>query len=292
LSPARCVITEAVGIEVVADLLGDEPRFLYPPLPTPGRPVVEAAADANRAHYGALTGPTCQGRTTTVRACETPPWVPSPGRTPVLMVICFRVLWMVWARTPVVEVSVRVRSAVSSPPGHLLETKGVEEAVTLRSIAKEVGITAPAIYTYFPDRDAILETVITEAFAELNRAITDALAPITIPVERLHAGCDAYIDFGLRQPATYRILFARPHPSRLPAVADQAAGLFAVVVNTIADCAAAGTSASTDPYTDAVAVWMGIHGLATLPPANPRFPWPHRETLTTECIDRLARITG
>src|SRR6266700_6738108 len=38
----------------------------------------------------------------------------------------------------------------------LIEREGSDEAVTLRAVAREIGIAAPSIYNHFPDRDAIV----------------------------------------------------------------------------------------------------------------------------------------
>ena len=46
----------------------------------------------------------------------------------------------------------------------IIERTGSDEEVTLRSVAREVGIAAPSIYTHFPDREAILWAVVQVVF--------------------------------------------------------------------------------------------------------------------------------
>src|SRR5271165_5817767 len=53
----------------------------------------------------------------------------------------------------------------------LIERTGSDEAVTLRAVAREVGIAAPSIYAHFPDRDAIIMAVVLRVFDELTAAI-------------------------------------------------------------------------------------------------------------------------
>ena len=142
----------------------------------------------------------------------------------------------------------------------VIEREGSAGAVTLRAVAREVGIAAPSIYAHFPDRDAILKAVIAQIFDELAAAIrqgTDAAG--ADPVARLIAGCEAYVSFGLADPARYGVLFnARrmasqdyeaadpPGPDGRPALA-QGADAFALLVTAIEDCVNAGVSASTNP---------------------------------------------
>ncbi len=53
----------------------------------------------------------------------------------------------------------------------------------------------------------------------------------------------------------------------------------------------AGRSASTDHYADAVAVWVALHGLATLlADSSPSFPWPDEDQLVSAIIGRLALL--
>ena len=53
----------------------------------------------------------------------------------------------------------------------LIERTGSDEAVTLRAVAREVGIAAPSIYAHFADRDAIIIAAVLQVFDELTDAI-------------------------------------------------------------------------------------------------------------------------
>lgn len=164
----------------------------------------------------------------------------------------------------------------------LLERTGSEDSVSLRSVAREAGITAPAIYDHFPDRAAVLQSAITDAFQEFDTAIRSAMRGHTDAVSRLEQGCWAYIQYAHAHPATYGTLFTRFQPSEAPDAADGAAALFQVLITTYVECG----SESADPAMDAVLLWAGVHGLASLPPHHPRFPWPdHRQLLA-----RLLRV--
>ena len=187
----------------------------------------------------------------------------------------------------------------------LIERSGSDEAVTLRAVAREVGISAPSIYAHFPDRDAMMMAVILRVFDELAGAIEQGSASARQdPVERLVAGCGAYVGYGLAQPARYGVLFSGPHgtpqdyckpvplgPEGHP-VLEFGAEAFALLVRGIEECVEAGASASTDVVGDSTAVWVAMHGAVRLRNSLPGFPWPEPETFVRHLVLSLARITG
>ncbi len=68
----------------------------------------------------------------------------------------------------------------------------------------------------------------------------------------------AYVDFGWRHPARYRLMFTAS------GYAPDAVATFALVQEAIAACAEAGASASEDPRSDTWLLWAALHGVATL----------------------------
>jgi AcrR family transcriptional regulator len=188
----------------------------------------------------------------------------------------------------------QLRDEIVAAATRLLDD-GTEQSVTLRAVAREAGISAPSIYPHFADRDLILLAVTQNVFASLEEALR---APDQEdPAERLRAICTAYLDFARRWPGRYRILFgaawdASQSVARAPAMAEDLAALgmnaFTVVEQALADCVAAGQSSSSDPFADAAALWVGLHGLAQLRVAASLFPWP--PDLEESIVERLARL--
>src|SRR5690348_4662738 len=90
----------------------------------------------------------------------------------------------------------RLRADIVRAGADLLDESGDEQAVTLRAVARRVGITAPSIYAHFADRQAILLAVAVEAFAELHEQLELARDGADAdPVARLRAACAAYLEF-------------------------------------------------------------------------------------------------
>ncbi len=186
----------------------------------------------------------------------------------------------------------------------IIERTGSDDAVTLRAVAREVGIAAPSIYAHFADREAIIMAAVVGVFDELADSVEKAETSAgTDPVDRLLAGCQAYLDYGLAHPARYRLLFSprglAPEDYCQPVpigpdgspVLEFGAEAFSQLVHCIQECVEAGVSASADVLADATAVWVALHGAVTLRTAVPGFPWPELASFNRQLVLPLARIT-
>jgi AcrR family transcriptional regulator len=86
----------------------------------------------------------------------------------------------------------------------LLET-GHERLVSIRSVAKRVGITPPSIYLHFADKDTLLDAVCARYFERLDEVMQQVVRDYTATVDRLWAQGMAYVRFALQTPELYRI---------------------------------------------------------------------------------------
>jgi AcrR family transcriptional regulator len=87
-------------------------------------------------------------------------------------------------------------------------------ALSLRAIARELKITAPAIYNYFPRRDDLVTALIVDAFTSL--ADSQKQASENIPASELEARFSAlgiaYRDWALQHGQRYQLIFGTPIP--------------------------------------------------------------------------------
>jgi AcrR family transcriptional regulator len=94
------------------------------------------------------------------------------------------------------------------------------EAVTLRAIAREMGMTAPALYRYFGSHEDLIQHVVGEFFDEIGAGIEAAIdgagGGIT---EQMIAACREFRRWGLGHQAEFGMLFNTPMPT-LEAVHD------------------------------------------------------------------------
>ena len=111
-------------------------------------------------------------------------------------------------------------------------------ALSLRAIARELKISAPAIYNYFPDRDALVTALIIDAyisFGDSQLEARDSLPEKNIK-ERLNAIGMAYRTWALTHPQRYQLIFGTPIPGYeapmmevLPSAARSLSALVSVV---------------------------------------------------------------
>src|SRR3954454_2143297 len=93
-----------------------------------------------------------------------------------------------------------VRAAVKRVALTQLE-QGGPTAVALNAIARELGVSGPALYRYFKNRDALMTALVKDAYDDLADALADAPSL-----------AHAYRAWALAQPHRYRLLFSAPFP--------------------------------------------------------------------------------
>jgi AcrR family transcriptional regulator len=84
-------------------------------------------------------------------------------------------------------------------------------ALSLRAIAREMGMTAPAIYRYFENRDALVTALILEAYASFGTALESHALQGTAMEDFTALGM-AYRDWALAHPEQYQLIFGTPIP--------------------------------------------------------------------------------
>ena len=194
----------------------------------------------------------------------------------------------------------KLRTEILAAASGILETTGNDDAITLRAVAREAGITAPAIYAHFADRYEIVRTVVEAAFTELAVVMRTAAAAHADPIDRLRAVCHAYLDFAAERPHHYRVLFER-HRTTTGNVSGTTvpnadvrtmvgADAFGVLLDTTTACIESGASTATAPVPTTTRVWVGLHGQASLQASLPWHPWPDRDVLAEDILVRLAEL--
>ncbi len=191
----------------------------------------------------------------------------------------------------------RLRDEIVAAAVELLDETGDESAITLRSVARHVGIAAPSIYRHFPDQPAIMLAVVRNAFAELDAELRAARDAATGPRQRLVAICESYLGYAQAHPGRYRTMFGglwMPDLTDSSLTETDLATLgrasMELLHDALADCVSAGVATSTDLAADTVALWVGVHGLAHQRGVSPAFVWP--PDITDRVVTSLAHLTA
>jgi AcrR family transcriptional regulator len=84
--------------------------------------------------------------------------------------------------------------------------------LSLRAVAREMGMASSAVYRYFPSRDDLLTRLIIDGYDALGAAAEEADDPTAPPRERWLAVCRAVRSWALAHPHEYALLYGSPVP--------------------------------------------------------------------------------
>lgn len=176
------------------------------------------------------------------------------------------------------------------------------EATTIRRIADVVGVSAPALYLYFKDKDAIMLALCDQTFGLLIEVMEGMEQEPLSPLDRLRRCGAAYIRFALEHPREYWLTFMsgntpkeikqrghRPDSIDPDAPGSKGAVAFAKLMGIFRDIENSGLQINYPIETAAELVWMSLHGLVAALINNPEFPWTKRDALIEGMLDMAVR---
>jgi AcrR family transcriptional regulator len=151
-------------------------------------------------------------------------------------------------------------------------------AFTLREVARRAGVSHNAPYRHFRDRDELMAAVSTQGYAELTRAMLDAVKQESGALTRLKLAGLAYVKFALRRPEHFTVMFDAPasklseklcfNPSKMkskyPEAAEAAEESFRTLLSFVAACQNEGVLPPGDTKEMALLAWSMVHGVAKL----------------------------
>src|SRR5215469_4406965 len=147
---------------------------------------------------------------------------------------------------------------------------------TLREVARRAGVSHNAPYRHFQDKEALLAAVATEGFRELTQAMLDSVKARTNARERLKSAGLAYVEFALRRPEHFTVMFDAPvSRDKHSALSEASQQAFATLVDFVRPCQEEVQLPSGDPLPFALLAWSMVHGIAKLAIAG-RLPFESR----------------
>jgi AcrR family transcriptional regulator len=129
-----------------------------------------------------------------------------------------------------------LREQLVEAAADLLASLDSPQSLTLRMVARQVGVAPASVYSHFPDLNALVEHVLRLRYQELAELMDRAAQRAGTPVEDLVGRCAAYLHWGTANPGYYRVVFGGRAPSDVfPSSAHEAgAELLAGVVAALA----------------------------------------------------------
>lgn len=164
------------------------------------------------------------------------------------------------------------------------------QAVTMRELAWELGVSAMTPYRYFHDKDEILAAVRAAAFERFATALEQALAIAGDARVRADAVGRAYVDFAFSEPDAYKLMFDvnQPDTDRFPDLARAGARARRTMSAYMKQLVAEGYAAG-DPEILGQIFWAMVHGLVVLQLTGRLDPKPDFATLHQTAMRLLAR---
>jgi AcrR family transcriptional regulator len=141
-------------------------------------------------------------------------------------------------------------------------------AVSLRSLARRLGVSHAAPANHFPDKAALFTAIAVEGFELLTAAIEDSVrraGPDASAAQRFGAAGRAYAGFALAHPAHFAVMWQRDLLHRDdPALVAAGDATFALLLGGVREVQAEGGAPGADPEIVAYLAWSTVHGLAAL----------------------------
>jgi AcrR family transcriptional regulator len=149
----------------------------------------------------------------------------------------------------------------------VIERDGVS-ALSLRDLARRLGVSHAAPAHHFPDRTALLVEIAREGYERFGAALAAAAAAAPDDDARLAAVGRAYIAFALDHPATFRVMFGSEIAelgAPPPALVEASRRSYEILLRGV-EAALDRLPPGRRPPAEAVAfaAWSGVHGAAML----------------------------
>ena len=156
------------------------------------------------------------------------------------------------------------------------------DGVSMRKIAEKIEYSPTAIYGYFADKEDLFLQLCHEDFHGLAESFVQ-LATLSDPIERVRQLGRAYIEFGIKNPNHYRMMFMTAHPRVMDTPEkEQRMGKgnpeedsYEFLRQTVEEGIRAGAYREdlTDPDLVAQTLWAGVHGVISLQIAKKDDNW-------------------
>ncbi len=174
-----------------------------------------------------------------------------------------------------------IRQACLEEAQTIIHEQGVE-ALSMREVARRLGVSHQAPYKHFASREHILAEIVADAYRSFGDWLIAQSDGADVDDEMRRMGL-AYFDYAARHPLQYRLMFSTPlpDPGEHPRMMAEATRAFVLLRDLLARKPV--VAASSDPALaaelDALFVWSAIHGLTSV---------LHSDVIKTARISRAA----
>ncbi|MEH6451245.1 MAG: TetR/AcrR family transcriptional regulator [Oleispira sp.] len=146
-----------------------------------------------------------------------------------------------------------------------IKEHGVEK-LSMRGIARIVGVSQTAPYRHFEDKNHLLSEVATQAFTELYAISMAAIDPNESPIKNIHATGLVYLQYAINNPEKYRVIFGSRIQNRqsYPSMIEAGEKSFQILIDQVERGIEAGDFIPGCALILANTLWTQVHGAASL----------------------------
>ncbi|MGG3468310.1 TetR/AcrR family transcriptional regulator [Neobacillus pocheonensis] len=174
----------------------------------------------------------------------------------------------------------------------LFLTDGYEN-VSMRKIAQQIDYSATAIYKYFANKEEILIHLLKHGYSIFLTSLKEGVAKSKSldAGERLNASLYAYIDFGLKYPEYYRLIFIENlhQLQKVMTEEDDRVRGFVLLTEMVMAAMNEGVLRKHDAQMVAQSLWASLHGITSLLITFPDFSWHEKENFVTFQVDTMIK---
>ncbi|WP_238008660.1 TetR/AcrR family transcriptional regulator [Dactylosporangium sp. AC04546] len=155
----------------------------------------------------------------------------------------------------------QVRDEIKAHAWEQVATAGAT-ALSLNAIAKQMGISGPALYRYFASRDDLITDLVLDAYRDLAETCEAAYAAGDPAAGRLTATAAAIRGWALAAPHRYLLIYGTPVPGY--AAPPESTALASRIMRLLLDGFTAAGVAAADVDGHALRFWTRVHGVLSL----------------------------
>jgi AcrR family transcriptional regulator len=166
----------------------------------------------------------------------------------------------------------RLRAEIVEATLRLLDELGDDQALSMRAVARAVGVAATSVYLHFADRDALVLAALESSHRDLMDALDKVEAAEVDPVAKLRARL-RYLGTWVREhPGLYKVLHESTLNQRNAMAFKEELG--DRTTEAVRRCMDAGLAPRDDPAAVALDLRAAVHGAVSLRVNQPDLPWP------------------
>lgn len=150
----------------------------------------------------------------------------------------------------------------------VIAEQGVE-GLSMRDVARKLGISHQAPYRHFESRDHLLAEIMRRCFVDFADHLDHRVGGAS-PDEDLGSMGHAYLDYARKKPLEYRLMFGTPwpEPAKHPELIANAVHAFDILRNSLRKKHGDTPEQQARADLDALFIWSALHGMASIANAD------------------------